>query len=96
MKAIVAALALTLITAGCAHDGMPREILIPDVTSQNTSDAIAALQNAGFTALRTQYMPSTTTPPEKVIKTIPPLGQRVAVTTSITLVVSTGPIQRSP
>lgn len=70
-----------------------REVQVPDVQGQPSADAIATLQNRGFT-IRTQQKPDSTVPPDHVINTEPDANTSVAAGDEITLNVSTGPEQR--
>ena len=67
--------------------------LVPDVTGQTQSAAIAALQAAGFRIGGPQQQASDTVPSGRVISTTPAAGTSVKKNSTVTVVVSTGPQQ---
>ncbi|MFZ4517451.1 MAG: Stk1 family PASTA domain-containing Ser/Thr kinase [Microthrixaceae bacterium] len=67
--------------------------LVPDVTGQTQSAAIAALQAAGFRIGGPQQQASDSVPSGRVISTNPPAGTSVKKNATVTVVVSTGPQQ---
>ena len=95
---VVAVAALTvltvLVTVGInMFGGETREVQVPDVSGQVSADAIATLQNRGF-SIRTQQQPDSEVPPDHVISTDPEADSSVAAGDEITVNVSTGPEQR--
>jgi serine/threonine-protein kinase len=91
--AILAILTVVVTLAINMVGGKPRELGVPDVRGQVSADAIATLQNKGFT-IRTQQKPDNTVPPDHVIKTDPPGNTSVDAGDEILISVSTGPEQR--
>ena len=90
----VLAVLTVLVTIGInMFGGETRDVQVPDVTGQPSADAIAALQNRGF-SIRTQQKPDSEVPPDHVINTDPGANASVAAGDEITLNVSTGPEQR--
>jgi serine/threonine protein kinase len=86
--AVIAAILIT-VTTSQQH----RDVQVPDVTGQLSADAIAALQNLGFTT-RTQQKPDSSVPPDHVISTEPKGNDTAKVGSEVTINVSTGPEQR--
>ncbi|MGE0214893.1 Stk1 family PASTA domain-containing Ser/Thr kinase [Mycolicibacterium sp.] len=91
--AILAVLTVVVTVAINMFGGETRDVQVPDVRGQASADAIAALQNRGF-SIRTQQKPDSTVPPDHVINTEPDANTAVAAGDEITLNVSTGPEQR--
>ncbi|MEJ6537109.1 MAG: Stk1 family PASTA domain-containing Ser/Thr kinase [Mycobacterium sp.] len=91
--AILAILTVVVTLAINMVGGKPRELQVPDVRGQVSADAIATLQNKGFT-IRTQQKPDNTVPPDHVIKTDPSGNTSVDAGDEILISVSTGPEQR--
>ena len=90
----VLAVLTVLVTVGInMFGGDTREVQVPDVSGQVSADAIAALQNRGF-SIRTQQQPDSEVPPDHVISTDPEADSSVAAGDEITVNVSTGPEQR--
>ncbi|WP_431236253.1 PASTA domain-containing protein (plasmid) [Mycolicibacterium psychrotolerans] len=79
--------------SGCLGGGTPSGGVIPDLAGATTADAIAVLQDTGFTHIRIQQKPSATVRPQAVITTDPPAHARVLYSQTVTVVVSSGPIQ---
>ncbi|HEX9834450.1 MAG TPA: PASTA domain-containing protein, partial [Mycobacterium sp.] len=73
--------------------GGTRDVAVPDVSGQVSADAIAELQNRGFST-RTQQKPDSNIPPDHVIDTDPAANSSVGAGDEITINVSTGPEQR--
>jgi hypothetical protein len=93
LRGVPCAVAVALAVSGCLGGGTPSGGVIPDLTGSTTADAIAVLQDTGFTHIRTQYKPSATVRPDAVIATDPPAHARVLYSQTVTVVVSSGPIQ---
>ncbi|UXA18181.1 Stk1 family PASTA domain-containing Ser/Thr kinase [Mycobacterium sp. SMC-4] len=91
--AVLAVLTIVVTVAINMFGGETREVQVPDVSGQPSADAIAALQNRGF-SIRTQQRPDSTVPPDHVISTEPDADTSVAAGDEVTLNVSTGPEQR--
>ncbi|MEZ0339183.1 Stk1 family PASTA domain-containing Ser/Thr kinase [Mycobacterium sp. pV006] len=91
--AVLAVLTVVVTVAINLFGGETREVQVPDVRGQASADAIAALQNRGFT-IRTQQRPDSSVPPDHVISTEPDANASVAAGDEVTLNVSTGPEQR--
>ncbi|MGE2737299.1 Stk1 family PASTA domain-containing Ser/Thr kinase [Mycolicibacterium vaccae] len=91
--AVLAVLTVVVTVAINLFGGDTREVQVPDVRGQASADAIAALQNRGFT-IRTQQRPDSSVPPDHVISTEPDANASVAAGDEVTLNVSTGPEQR--
>lgn len=90
----VLAVLTVLVTIGInTFGGETRDVQVPDVRGQASADAIATLQNRGFT-IRTQQKPDSEVPPDHVINTEPDADTAVGAGDEITLNVSTGPEQR--
>jgi serine/threonine-protein kinase len=90
----VLAVLTVLVTIGInMFGGETRDVAVPDVQGQPSADAIATLQNRGF-SIRTQQKPDSSVPPDHVINTEPDADTSVAAGDEITLNVSTGPEQR--
>ena len=90
----VLAVLTVLVTIGInAFGGDTRDVQVPDVHGLTSADAIATLQNRGF-SIRTQQKPDSEVPPDHVIDTDPDANASVAAGDEITLNVSTGPEQR--
>jgi serine/threonine-protein kinase len=68
---------------------------VPNVTGQSQSQAVAALQGAGF-AVVVDQVPSTTVPTGVVSDQTPSSGVLAQPGTTVTIVVSTGPPTTSP
>ena len=91
--AILAVLTVVVTIAINSFGGETRDVQVPDVSGQVSDDAIAALQNLGFTTTL-QRNPDSEVPPDHVISTDPAANASVAAGDEITLNVSTGPEQR--
>ncbi|MGP4058352.1 Stk1 family PASTA domain-containing Ser/Thr kinase [Mycobacterium sp. 4D054] len=90
----VLAVLTVLVTIGInTFGGETRAVQVPDVSGQASADAIATLQNRGF-SIRTQQKPDSEVPPDHVINTEPDANTEVDAGEEITLNVSTGPEQR--
>lgn len=92
--AVLAVLTVVVTVAINTIGGSPRDVQVPDVTGQASADAIAALQNRGFTT-NVERNPDSNTPPDHVISTDPAADTAVAAGENITVNVSTGPEQRA-
>lgn len=75
------------------YGGETRAVQVPDVRGEVSAEAIAQLQNAGFT-VRTQNEPNSEVAPDHVISTSPEANTEADAGEEITLNVSTGPEQR--
>ena len=71
-------------------------VIVPDVVGSPQSDAIVAVTSAGLRVGSTTRTPDPTIPAGAVIRTDPEAGSRVAVGTSVTLIVSSGPDDTTP
>ncbi|BBX19383.1 serine/threonine protein kinase [Mycolicibacterium duvalii] len=91
--AVLAVLTIVVTVAISMLGGETRQVQVPDVSGQPSADAIAALQNRGFST-RTQQRPDSSVPPDHVISTEPGANTAVAAGDEVTLNVSTGPEQR--
>ena len=69
----------------------PTTAAVPDVAGMTYDQAVSALANAGLKTVTRQNSASATVPTDQVINTNPPKGTQVALTQTITIVVSTGP-----
>ncbi|MEH3139566.1 MAG: Stk1 family PASTA domain-containing Ser/Thr kinase [Mycobacterium kyogaense] len=90
--AVLAVLTVLVTIAINSFGGDTRDVQVPDVTGQASADAIAALQNRGFT-VNTVPKPDSEVPPEHVINTDPAANASVAAGSEITVNVSYGPQQ---
>ena len=93
LRGVPCAVAVALAVSGCLGGGTPSGGVLPDLTGAATADAVVALQDAGFTHLKTQHKPSATVRPDAVITTDPPAHARVLYSQTVTVVVSSGPLQ---
>jgi eukaryotic-like serine/threonine-protein kinase len=91
--AVLAVLTIAVVVGFNSFGGSTRDVQVPDVRSQVSADAIAALQNRGFRT-RTLQKPDSTIPPDHVISTDPGANASVNAGDEITINVSTGPEQR--
>ena len=91
--AVLAVLTVVVTVSINMFGGEPREIQVPDVTGQPSADAIAVLQNRGF-SIRTQQQPDSEVPPDHVISTDPEANAAVSAGDEVAMKVSTGPEQR--
>ncbi|MBX7433765.1 Stk1 family PASTA domain-containing Ser/Thr kinase [Mycobacterium sp. Y57] len=91
--AVLAVLTVVVTVAINMFGGATRDVQVPDVTGQASADAIATLQNRGF-SIRTQQQPDSKVPPDHVISTDPEANAAVSAGDEVTLNVSTGPEQR--
>ncbi len=72
----------------------PEQREVPDVSGLSYADAIKKLTAAGFGKFKQSQAPSTRDQKDKVLNSIPPANQSLALTSEITLVVGTGPATR--
>lgn len=93
LRGVPCAVAVALAVSGCLGGGTPSGGVIPDLTGSTTADAIAVLQDTGFAHIRIQQKPSATVRPDAVIATDPPAHARVLYSQTVTVVVSSGPLQ---
>ncbi|MBS1696481.1 MAG: Stk1 family PASTA domain-containing Ser/Thr kinase [Actinobacteria bacterium] len=91
--AVLAVLTVVVTVAINMVGGNPRDVQVPDVTGQQSAEAIAQLQNAGF-GVRTEREPNSDVPPDHVINTEPEANTAAGAGDEITIKVSTGPEQR--
>jgi serine/threonine-protein kinase len=91
--AVLAVLTVVVAVAINTYGGETRAVQVPDVRGEVSAEAIAQLQNAGFT-VRTQNEPNSEVPPDHVIGTSPEANTEVDAGEEITINVSTGPEQR--
>jgi serine/threonine-protein kinase len=91
--AVLAVLTVVVTLAINMVGGGTRDVAVPDVSNQVSADAIAELQNRGFTT-RTQQRPDSSVPPDHVIGTDPAANSSVRAGDEVTIIVSTGPEQR--
>jgi serine/threonine-protein kinase len=78
------------ISRGPTPAASPSAAAVPNVTGQSQSQAVAALQSAGF-AVVVDQLPSTTVPAGTVSDQTPASGVLAQPGTTVTIVVSTGP-----
>ncbi len=94
---VVAVLAVLTVVVTVAINmgggGNPRDQQVPDVTGQLRDDAVAALQNRGF-SINEQKDSDSEVPPNHVISTDPSADTAVSAGDEITIKISTGPEQR--
>jgi len=74
--------------------GAKPQVVVPDVSGLNESEALAALHEAGLVPARRVARPSSHMPEDCIVKTRPRHGASVAVGTRITYVVSAAPRRR--
>jgi len=91
--AVLAVLTVVVTIAINSFGGGTRDVQVPDVRGQASADAIAELQNRGFTTT-TEQKPDSTVPPDHVIGTDPAANASVSAGDKVTVSVSTGPEQR--
>lgn len=91
--AVLAVLTVVVTIGINMFGGETRDVQVPDVKGLPSADAIATLQNRGF-SIRTQQKPDSTVPPDHVITTDPDANTSVSAGDEITIDVSTGPEQR--
>lgn len=91
--AVLAVLTVVVTVAINMLGGQSRAVQVPDVQGEASADAIAELQNRGF-SIRTQQQPDSDVPPDHVISTDPEADTSLAAGAEITVNVSTGPEQR--
>ncbi|MGV0810649.1 Stk1 family PASTA domain-containing Ser/Thr kinase [Mycolicibacterium boenickei] len=90
--AVLAVLTVVVTVAINMFDGKPRDVQVPDVSGQQSADAVAALQNRGFKT-RTEPKTDNKVAPGVVISTDPAANSMVAAGDEITVNVSGGPEQ---
>ncbi|WP_166907428.1 Stk1 family PASTA domain-containing Ser/Thr kinase [Mycobacterium sp. DL440] len=90
--AVLAVLTVVVTVAINMFDGKPRDVQVPDVSSQRSADAVATLQNRGFKT-RTEDKPDNQVRPGYVISTDPGANSMAAAGDEITVNVSRGPEQ---
>ncbi|TRW89244.1 Stk1 family PASTA domain-containing Ser/Thr kinase [Mycolicibacterium sp. 018/SC-01/001] len=91
--AVLAVLTVLVTIAINSFGGETRDVQVPDVRGQVSADAIATLQNRGFT-INTEQDSSSEVPPDHVISTDPDANASVSAGDEITVKVSSGPEQR--
>ena len=91
--AVLAVLTVVVTVAINMFGGSTRDVAVPDVRGQVSTEAIAELQNAGF-RVSTQREPNSEVPPDRVIGTSPEPSTEISAGDEVVINVSTGPEQR--